>query len=460
MKKFFYVAVCLTAISCGSSKSKTAAKNELSWNEKPVRSVSKIAFGVPAVGATAVDYKRNGKTTFRVSLSEPTVIVAADKPQEWGFYQFPTIQRLSDGSLHAEWSLHLDAIQSYGVSAVGSAISKDEGKTWSYQVPDSSLILGYKVPNGDMIKVKDPVPIKVSDLKMPKPLGMTNFKYRKTNFTFYKLSEMPDGRNGVFLTRRPAGQSKWTLEQAKLNDSLAVRYSARDLVPVVWWGDIHTMKDGSLVAGIYPGYYIKANGEVDKQMGVVFYRSTDQGHTWNIQGRIPFQPDMSIDSMGKDRIGFSEPAYEVLKDGTLLCVIRSADGDGVTNGTGNGPVYASHSKDMGRTWTKPEVIAPAGALPRLLHLDNGVIAFSAGRPGVQLRFTKTGENNSWTDPFEMLPYESNSMELLYLVSCGYTGLLATGPNKFLIIYSDFRYKNSNNEDRKAIKVREVTVDPK
>jgi hypothetical protein len=314
------------------------------------------------------------------------VIVVADKPEEWGFYQFPTITRLADGKIHAEWSMHLDAIQSYGTSAVGSAVSGDGGKNWEYKVPDSSLIMGYKLSNGEMIKVRDPVPIKVSELKMPKPLGMTNFKYRKTNFTFYKLSEMPDGRNGVFLLRKSAGQSDWKLEQASLTDPMGVRYSSKDLVPVVWWGDIHTMKDGSLVAGIYPGYHIKENGELDKQMGVVFYRSVDQGHSWKIQGRIPFQADRSIDSMASDRIGFSEPAYDVLNDGSLICVIRSADGDGVTNGVGNGPVYASRSTDMGVTWTKPEVIAPAGALPRLLHLKNGVIAYTSGRPGVQLRF--------------------------------------------------------------------------
>jgi hypothetical protein len=123
-------------------------------------------------------------------------------------------------------------------------------------------------------------------------------------------------------------------------------------------------------------------------------------------------------------------------------------------------MYGSHSTDMGKTWTKPEVMAPAGALPRLLRLQNGVTVLSAGRPGVQLRFTKTGANNDWTDPFEMLPYESKSMQEQYLVSCGYTGLLATGANRFLIIYSDFRYKNEMNEQRKAIKIREVIVDPK
>lgn len=432
----------------------------VTWDEQPDRNVANIMFGVPAISKTLINYRRKGKTALQVTLSEPDVIVAADKPQTWGYYQFPTIERLKDGSLHADWSLHADAIESYGLNAVGSAISKDGAKTWIQEIPDSTQLIAYQLPNGDMLKVFDTKPIKISALKMPPPIGKTNFKYRKTNFTFYRLNDMPAGRNGIFFKRLGKGDSTWKLEEAALYDPQALRYSSRDLVPVVWWGDIHTMQDKSLVAGVYPGYYIKDNGEIDQQMGVVFYRSTDNGHSWKIQGRIPFTPDRTIDSMATDRIGFSEPAYEVMIDGSLICVIRSADGDGVTNGVGNGPMYASRSADMGKTWTIPKVITGAGALPRLLQLKNGVTALSAGRPGVQLRFSTTGNNDSWTDPIEMLPYKSQSMQEQYLVSCGYTGLLATGPNRFLLIYSDFRYKNAANEERKAIKIREVIVNIK
>lgn len=461
MKTGLFICVSLM-LGCNTSRlpmdgNKTAI---VSWNEQANRNVADIAFGVPAINQATIDYRRNGKTDLKIVLSEPQVIVVADKPQTWGYYQFPTIDRLKDGSLHAEWSMHADAIESYGLNAIGSAVSKDGAKNWNQATPDSSQLTAYELPNGDMLKVFDTKPIKTSLLKMPPPIGKTNFKYRKTNFTFYRLKDMPTGRNGIFFKRLTKGDNKWKMEEAALDDPQAVRYSSRDLVPVVWWGDIHTMQDKSLVAGVYPGYYIKDNGEIDKQMGVVFYRSTDNGHSWKIQGRILFTPDRTIDSMATDRIGFSEPAYEVMKDGSLVCVIRSADGDGVTNGVGNGPMYASRSTDMGKTWSTPKVITGAGALPRILLLKNGVTVLSCGRPGVQLRFSETGMNGSWTDPIEMLPYKSQSMQEQYLVSCGYTGLLATGSNRFLLIYSDFRYKNAANEERKAIKIREVTVDTK
>ena len=86
-------------------------------------------------------------------------------------------------------------------------------------------------------------------------------------------------------------------------------------------------------------------------------------------------------------------------------------------------------------------------------LDNGITVLSSGRPGVQLRFSDNGK--VWTNPFEMLPFDE--YENKTQISCGYTELLATGPDRFLIIYSDFKYPNEAGEIRKAIKVREVIV---
>ncbi len=89
----------------------------------------------------------------------------------------------------------------------------------------------------------------------------------------------------------------------------------------------------------------------------------------------------AADPKGRDRAGFTEPAFVILQDGTFLCVLRTTDG------LGHGPMYTSRSRDRGATWSTPEVIAPAGVLPRLLTLDNGVVVLTSGRPGVQMRFS-------------------------------------------------------------------------
>ena len=72
-----------------------------------------------------------------------------------------------------------------------------------------------------------------------------------------------------------------------------------------------------------------------------------------------------------------------------------------------------------------------------------------------MRFCAEGRGTAWSEPLELLPYANEKEE----VSCGYTSLLATGPDRFLIIYSDFKYPTPAGALRKAIKVCEVIVTP-
>jgi len=256
----------------------------------------------------------------------------------------------------------------------------------------------------------------------------------------------------VYLNRLTKGSASWTMEHEVLNDSLAVRESDWGMFPVTWWGDMRISADGSIIAGIYPGYILGEDGTVDLS-GISFYRSTDKGHTWDYQGRISI-PALQSETNGNTLpvVCFYEPGFEILSDGSFLCVMRTGDVS---------PMYFSRSTDQGRTWSKPEAFTRNGVLPRLLQMDNGVIVLASGRPGVQLRFCTDGKGEKWTDPFEMLPFEYKKKELYYEYSatCGYTGLLSVGPDSFLLIYSDFKYQTQTGQIRKAIKVRHVVVTP-
>jgi hypothetical protein len=214
------------------------------------------------------------------------------------------------------------------------------------------------------------------------------------------------------------------------------------------------LPDNSIVAGIYPMFYENDSGGVDPT-GISFYRTTDDGMNWKIRGKIPYRPDLKVDPNGNKRLssGYSEPAFEILPDGTFLCVMRTTDGYGIS------PMYLSQSSDHGVTWSYPEAFTPSGVFPQLLQLENGVLVLASGRPGVQIRFSIDGKGKKWTDPFEMIPF-TNDVEILTdrdRISCGYAGLLATGSDSFMVIYSDFKYLNQYNEVRKAIKVREIRV---
>ena len=430
-------------------KSQQPGVSSLSWEEKKNQSLSVITPGIPAYGQTEVLYKQNGNEKYRVTLGQPVVVTVADKAVGWGYFQFPTIYRSVDGALVATWAMHSDHAESYGKDSNGYAVSTDGGKTWTPHPGSRPLGDGLVLPNGDRIKNYTPAAIDTSTLKLPKKVGTTPETYGRS-FSYYKVDELPEKLQGVYINRLKKGQKEWTLEHNQLIDPTAVRYTDDKLFPLVWWGDMRVESTKAIMTGTYPGFSIQ-NGKVAAS-GVHFYRSTDQGKTWRIVGRIPYAPDLTHDPNGNKRLalGFTEPAFEILKDGSYLCVLRTTDG------LGNSPMYVSRSTDKGANWSHPKAFTSSGVLPKLLQLSNGVTALASGRPGMQLRFSTNSNGLQWTDAFEMLPFGDPKDA----VSCGYPELLATGPDTFILIYSDFKYKNEKGEIRKAIKVREITVSPR
>jgi len=400
---------------------------------------------VTAEEEITLDYSRGGRSPIKVKLANPVAIAVANKPQPWGYFQFPIISREPDDAISVKWSMKQDSVVGYGKAAGAvSAVSRDRGRTWEpyrWQAPGSIQTETGDVylPNGDRLQIATPEAIKTDTLNLPPPVGSTLDVYTKTKRLFYPLSELPPAVQGVFFKRSPKGTTDAIVEHAKLEDPRGLRDSVAGLMPIVWWGDLHLAPDDSIIAGTYPGYASRADGSVDPFMAASFYRSTDNGHSWKIQGRIPYQPDLHADPRGAERQGFTEPAFEFLDDGSLLCVMRTTDS------TGTGPLYICYSSDLGVTWTKPEVVANSGIMPRLLRLANGVVVLSTGRPGVQLRFCAGGKGRRWTVPLEVLPYKNENDQ----VTCGYTGLLASGPDRFLLVYSDFKHLDEAKQLRKA-----------
>ncbi len=405
--------------------------------------VSVVVPGIQVHAAERLGYRRDGMN-LDIDFGKPAVIAVADKPMGWGYFQFPEITRSGDGAICANWHMAPDAAVGYGTEP-GRAASRDGGKTWSplMEAPDPHHIL---LPNGDGLSVVWPAATPVEKLKLPEPLGVFKSNYGGQPFTYYRHSDLPPELQGVPLRRKAKGSDRWLDERARLDDPIALRYHFQGMFPVLWLGDIRVVSDKSLVSAVYPGVRIN-DGKPDPLWHTFVYRSTDSGHSWQVQGRLLYEGDPTADPKHARRAGFTEPALEVLPDGSLLCVMRTTDGTGI------GPMYRTRSTDLGRTWTKPIAFSKNGVLPRLLQLENGVLVLSSGRPGVQVRFSVDGKGEHWTKPFEMMSHKPDA----YGASCGYTNLLATGRDRFLLIYSDFRYITETGELRKAIKVREVRV---
>ncbi|HLJ13808.1 MAG TPA: sialidase family protein [Bryobacteraceae bacterium] len=381
-----------------------------------------------------------------LSLGDP-VLVAESPPDEhrWGRYQFPVIERFDDGGIAVSFSVLPDAAESYGAQPPlpNRAISRDGGLTWRMDTT-SSGVSGLRLPNGDRLKPLTPKPFPLAQLNLPKPAGIHVGSYGKEQCELYRLRDLPEALRRIWFLRWTKSADKWIEEQDRLNDPLALRYSIRALFPIVWWGDIRVVTDGSLIAGVYPGYL---EGQPGFPCNVFFYRSTDQGKSWDIQGRILYQPDPNADPKARLRDGFTEPAFTILRDGSFLCVMRTSDGNGV------GPMYLSRSRDLGKHWSRPVAFAPTGVDPQLLLLGNGTLVLSSGRPGVDVRVSSDG-GKTWTDPYHLVPLTSENVQA---DSCGYTSLLALDDNSLLIAYSSFKHLGRDGKLHKAILVRPMNV---
>lgn len=316
----------------------------------------------------------------------------------------------------------------------------DRGRTWTLDAA-SKGIYGLRLGNQDRLELKTPRPFPLATLKLPASLGQRNDKW-KNEYTYYRLRELPDQLQGVWFARLAKGALDWKMERATLVDPLALRYSIREIFPIVVFGQVRRLPDGALLLCMYPGLL---EGQQRFYSNVFFYRSTDEGRHWHVQGRIPFQPDETVDPAGFERDGFTEPTFEILEDRSLICVMRS-----------EGPMYMSRSRDLGKTWSKPEIIAPNGVCPRLLRLANGVLVLSSGRPGAEVRLCYDKQASNWSAPFRLVPLTSPDVGA---DSCGYTDLVALDKNSFLVVYSWFKSPAPDGQTRKAIMVRRITVRP-
>lgn len=428
------------------------------WEQRPTESYLTLRHGIPAYNDTIIDYYINGSKILTVELKAPVTVAVADREYHWGYFQFPQIYRAIDNQIVVKWGMAEDHASSYGKHGYAWAASNDDGKTWVIS-DDKNLPPGggFLLANGDRVRIDTPVAIDTTELKLPSRAGGSVGEAYGRTFSFYKHEDLPEKLQGVYLSRITNGETEWKAEHNKLIDPGAVRYTDNNLFPVVWWGDIQQTSAGALVAGVYPGFFLNDEGKVDP-CGVLFYQSTDNGRSWSRLGQIAYEPELEHDPKGDQRyaLGFTEPAFHILANGTYLCVMRTTDGLGYS------PMYISYSNDQGKTWTKPKVFTSTGVLPKLLQLDNNVIALASGRPGMQIRFSSDESGNEWTEPFELFPFEDDNVPLeaarkWKTLSCGYPELLKIGKDRFLIVYSDFAHINEDGEERKAIKVREIIV---
>ena len=403
--------------------------------------------------ADTIRIVRNGETKAIVLLGKPIMVAQAENVEGWGHYQFPKIFRVENGNLIVKWQMKDDSHTTYGEDKYGRMTSSDEGATWGGQINfDYFEKDQYRVElkNGDILQVKEPASKDINEYSsFPSPVNAEPIGNQK--YSFYRESELPEELRGVYFEYWDKSKDQTTAIHGLLNDSGYLRYSIENLMPIVWRGDIKELEDGKIVAVVYPCFYQNTDGKV-LRCAVSTYNSTDAGKNWNFIGKIPYQEgDKDIMSLVYDGgNGFTEPTFEVLKDGSYICVMR--------NYNWNAPLCKSFSRDGGYTWSAPEPFTPNGVKPRLMLLGNNTLVLTSGRPGLQLRFSVDGDGQTWTEPIDMMSFiDEDGKYSSDRETCGYSDLLAVDENTFYMVYSDFRTLDKNGDYRKSIIFRKVEV---
>ena len=385
---------------------------------------------------------------FKIKLGDPVVIVRKPEPVtcsytqdalwiDWGFYQFPSIERTEEGYVHIRYSLAPDSALSYGAED-GHAISYDNGKTWQTCGKDQNFLAGLPLPGGGRIRLADLPALDAKPMHLPAPDDPGTERFR-----FYAESRF----HGQFCTwpieRMLPGDDQWTVEYKEIATPEGIaRTLTEGVVPYHMFTRLKIDKQNRVWAMAYPFYLRDYN---DRSVcRAAFFRSEDNGETFRCLSTIRYQPDPRFDdSFSPHPIGFTEPEIEFLPNGTIVCLLRTHELQPPT------PTYICHSFDDGLTWTKPEVFDKLGVWPNMLHLECGVTLATYGRPGVFLRASGDPDAKEWQEPITIVDGPA---------PCSYTGMIPVDDHTALMVYSDFLYPDEEGIPHKTILCRTVTVE--
>jgi hypothetical protein len=384
------------------------------------------------------------------------VVVAPEGIGEWGPYQFPGLERRPDGSILLRYHVEDDSARSYGMPP-GRAVSADDGATWTVLPREESdadadgakpswSSAPITLADGGGLAARQLRPRDPAGLALPATPLATYKTYGKRGAAYLLGDLPPECAAGWQLLRKRPGGDDWVAEQAIVRLPGEVRDVIEGVMPFPWHQQIVVAPDGALWSVNYLRRAI--DGVLRPTWGAVILRSTDQGASWDFWGEIPYVANTAADPGWAHREGFTEPFVSFLRDGSALCLLRTTDGTGI------GPLYASRSRDNGRTWSRPEVFDDRGVWPQVIVLGNGVMLASYGRPGLFLRASEDPAARNWGARVTVVPPGDAHTE-----TCSYSSLLPLNDETALIAYSEFRVPDDAGAPRKRIRVRRVTVRP-
>lgn len=431
-------------------------------------------------------------TVAEITLGPPTV-VAVSPPEYgrdpagrwWGFFQFPDLWQGNDGSLAVAVHVGADSVAGRH-EPTRFFSSSDRGRTWRQAAVDDldltpeiiSLSDGRQAAFGksrrpQYLAAKQPGEeqrsIDVAALAVKPVAGPYRDGYKVNEYLVYRFDDIPADQRRFAVSSRESATAQWRHSEGSIDfPGLHVTALAR----AMWWDDagkeewverprrveipvpkeIAVLPDGML---LWP---LASQHPAAKKFHsrVACLASEDAGRTWRVRGMIADGLDTSWG------YGFGEQSLARMPDGDLLCVMRTLNSEepGETH-----HLAAARSADGGRTWTRLPPLAEFSVTPHLVALSGGMVAVVYGRPGVHVRASADG-GHTWSESQPIVgPAEREIVaepattwwKSRHDWSCANTSLVVTGPDRFLVAFSDFRHRDAEGRPCKAIEVREVVV---
>ncbi len=376
----------------------------------------------------------------KVTFDEPIMVAQATPDiRHWGPYQFPNLSRLADGRIHIAYHIEADSARSYGLDN-GHAIYNATKKCWEPVLPKDLPDEGFIMPNGDMVHGISNRSVPEEKLNLPEPVAVKDICYEPA-VKFFHEEQIPQELRGWNFKRKLKGETEWQQEIMNWKNEYYLHDIMAGVLPVPSLGALFNLKDGGVMMYAYY-FFLEENGDVFMRPGYV--RTDDNGKSWQYVGSIPYTPDVSKDEFAPIRDGFTEPCTVQLDNGNLFTLMRTTDKKGV------GPMYASVSCDIGKTWSKPWVVDELGVWPRILQLKNGITLMTYGRPGLFMRTCTKGDCSDISDRIMIVSDDSIRGN-----TCAYSSLLAIDDNTAMMAYSDFNYPDKEGKPCKTILTRLV-----
>ena len=387
----------------------------------------------------------------KLVISDPVVVAAGPESATtgWGVYQFPHLDRLSDGRSMVAFADSGDTIDAYGADR-GCYVSSDEGKTWE-KANERALdpLRGLLLPSGDRIQFIEQDSIHITeDMVLPPAVGQQGARQ------YHRADEMPESicpRTWI-LRRVSADCPEGADEFVRLDwADMLIQSGSGIVVPPQPWGELRMSPDGALWMPTYTGGYDPETGEFRPYYNNYLLRSLDEGRSWQIVNVLVYRPEEHLDDfLAYDREGYNENSITFAPDGSYVRLVRS-DGSFMRV---KGTCYLVRSTDKGLTWSDPVPFDDRGVWPQLLTLECGVTLASYGRPGFFIRATDDPACLRWEERIRLVEDGTKKDKS----TCSYSYLMALDSHTAGLVYTDFTHKDENGVARKTIMFRTITVE--